>query len=298
MHISGKIAAWLVVIVAIVGAVFTSKVVQVRSSWTAKSLASQKKYEDLKPQIEKLEVEIDALKKEIFLAREHWGKAWDVVPTEIAPDGSGTVEIGIGTQTPSPDGSGPVQDKMVLHGWQPLENGEMINRGSFLVVAANPNSCTLKPTNRVSAEEVRTWQPGQWRWRNMMPEGYAENFDKQLAIVFKLEETLYDRKKTLDGQIKLLAQANDELKVRESELVGGDGLSKAQFVEPEFREGLVAAVTTTEEARNKTLQSIDELRREVRHVQNAIEKLQKENNDLADRLPKPRRSREVADGNR
>jgi regulator of replication initiation timing len=48
-----------------------------------------------------------------------------------------------------------------------------------------------------------------------------------------------------------------------------------------------------EEERNQTLLNLDKLRRQVRSVQGDIERLLQENQDLADRLPKPETSRDV-----
>ena len=92
--------------------------------------------------------------------------------------------------------------------------------------------------------------------------------------ILKDEEALRARSIDLEGQKGLLSNAEGTLKLREAELVGGDGLAKADSVEPEFRDGLVSASEQTEEERNQTLRKVDELRRAVRNVQADIERLQ------------------------
>ena len=64
MHTLGKVFAFLVVLAAIAASIFTAKLVQVRNSWTAKSLASKNKFNEAKPKIEALEAQIDSLKNE------------------------------------------------------------------------------------------------------------------------------------------------------------------------------------------------------------------------------------------
>ena len=106
-----------------------------------------------------------------------------------------------------------------------------------------------------------------------------------MTEILKYDETLNDRIRTLHGQKKLLAEANAKLKLREAELVGGDELTKVDTVDPEFRDGLVAAMAAAEEDRNQTLLTIDKLRREVRSVQADIEQMLSDNLELTNRLP-------------
>jgi hypothetical protein len=271
---------------SIAAAVFISKVVQVRNSWTSKALASKKKYVELVPKIEQLETQIDSLKGELFRSRELWGRAWLAVPTEIQNAADGTLTLSIGTDQ-------GIRDKQLLHGCEVMQDGSAIYRGAFSVAAIQNNAASVKPNWRATPEEIRQWQPGSWRWRNTIPVGYQETFERQLLTTVKHEETLKARMATLAGQKDLLAKANDGLKQREAELLGGELLGKPEKVEPEYREGLVAAIEKEEEARNAVLRTIDELRRKVRKTQADIELLQAENVDLVNRLPEASRREEV-----
>jgi hypothetical protein len=280
MHTSGKVLAFLVVLLAITASVLTAKLVQVRNSWTAKSVASKNKFNDISPKIVALQAQIDSLNNELFRSRELWGSFFFPVQTEVVNQNDGTVRVGVGSDN-------GVRDKFLMHGFETAEDGTSIYRGSFLPVDIQNNTATMKPNWRANPEEVRTWKPGNWRWRNLVPPGYVENFDKQLTTILKHEETLSDRVRTLKGQMKLLAEANAKLKLREAELVGGDILPKTETVNPEFREGLVAAMAAAEEDRNQTLLTIDKLRREVRSVQADIEQMLSDNIELTKRLPQP-----------
>jgi len=277
MHTSGKVLAFLVVLVALAASVFTAKLVQVRNSWTAKSVASKNKFIELAPKVAALEAQIDSLKNELFRSRELWGILPITSQTDVAkPDG--TVQVGFGSDA-------GLRDKLLMHGFEISQDGTSIYRGSFLPVEIQNAGATLKPNWRATPEEVGTWQAGNWRWRNLVPPGYSENFDKQLTSILKLEETYNDRVRTLNGQKKLLEEAKAKLKLREAELVGGEELPKTESVDPEFRDGLVAATAAAEEDRNNTLLAIDELRRNVRSVQADIEQILSDNIELTKRLP-------------
>ena len=280
MHYLGKILAFLVVFSAIAASLLTAKLIQVRNSWTAKAAAAKAKFVDTQPKIDALEVKIESLKNELFRSRELWGSFWQKVQTTVNP-ADGAVTIGIGSDV-------GVRPAMLLHGFEIAADGSAVYRGSFLVGDVQKDSSSLKPNFRATPEDVKNWPPtGLWRWRNSLPPGYMETFDRQLLSILKDEETLRARTITLDGQKQMLVKANSTLKQREAELVGGEGLAKGDSVGPEFRDGLVSAVEQTEEERNMVLLKLDGLRRKVREVQADNERLQAENQGLIQRLPEP-----------
>lgn len=282
MHVLGKVLAFLVVIAAAVAGIFTSKLVAVRNSWTIKVAQSKDKYAKTTAEIEKQEAIIDRLTGEYSRSQDLWGNApnWNNVPTAIADPATGTLQVSIGSN------SGVRQDLM-MHGFEIQADGSSIFRGSFLPVEVRDVNASLRPSWRATADDISQWQPGNWRWRNALPSGYQENFDRQLLAILKLEETLADRKLTLSIEQDLLEKENQFLKLREAELLGGDLLEGTEGADPEFRDGLVAAVEQAEEDRNKSLVEVDDLRHKVRSTQAEIERLQAENTELVKRLPQP-----------
>ena len=281
MHVLGKVLAIFVLFAAGAAAVLTSKLVVVRNSWTAKAATYKARYNTtLRPQVDELETKIDRLKNDLSRAKDLWGKSWNGVRTDLGNAADGSLNLNIGLESELHQG-------LVLHGFELDADGKSIYRGSFLVTEVANGNSVVKPNWRITPDEVSKWQMGNWRWRNTIPSGYQENFDRHLSTILRYEETLADRRQTLASQGVLLNQANDGLKLREAELVGGDMLAQATSVDPEYREGLVSAVEQTEEERNKSLRQIDELRRKVRAVQADIDRLNAENSDLVQRLPEP-----------
>ncbi|WP_373651765.1 hypothetical protein [Schlesneria sp. DSM 10557] len=280
MNTLGKVFAFLVVIAAIAASILTAKLVEVRNSWTAKTLAAKNKFNETQPKIETLEAQIDSLQKDIFRSRDLWGNFWPIVQTNVvSPDGA--VQVNVGS-------AAGVREGLQLHGFELLPDGTSVYRGSFVPAEIQQNGSVLKPNWRATPAEVATWgKAGNWRWRNLVPPGYTENFDKQLTTILKLEETLGDRMLTLKGQEQLLVEANNKLKLREAELLGGEELAGGDQLEPEYREGLVAAMERTEEERNELLLKIDDLRRKVRSVKDDIDRILVENTELTNRLPQP-----------
>ena len=280
MHMMGKIAVWLVVIAAAASSVLTAKLIQVRNGWTKKSVAAQDEYHKLLPRIATAEEQLAALEAERFRATELWGYAWPSVPTSIQRPAEGTLVIDIGLNN-------GVREKQWLYGFEILADGSVVYRGDFAVETARDVQSQLRPNWKVRPEEVQAWQNGRWRWRNQLPSAYQKNFDKQVLALATADDILADRKQTLDTQIKLEALAQEQLKLREAELVGGEQLSKDPAVDVEYREGLVAAVEQVEEVRNQVLRKVDELRRRLRAVQHEVDRVQQQNIELANKLPQP-----------
>ncbi len=278
MHVMGKVGVWLVVLAALAASVLTSKFIQVRDGWTKRNVTSRDQYRALVPKIAELEDEFNRLESDRFRALDLWGNSSPPVQTKV--QAQGVLEIDLGT------GNG-ITEKKVIYGFEVQPDNSVIYRGDFTVTTANNAQAQLQPNWKVHQDDAATWKTGLWRWRNQLPSAYQQNFDKQLLLLGETEDALNDRRRTVDVQTKLLAQSQEQLKLREAELVGGEQLSKDPAVDVEYREGLVAGVEQVEEARNQVLTKVDDLRRQLRSVQSRVDALQKLNAELTNKLPQP-----------
>jgi hypothetical protein len=279
MHIMGKVGVWLVVVVAIASTVLTAKFIQVRNSWTKKDVALQKAYQTLQPKIADLGEQVTRLEAELFRSKELWGQHLNGVVTTVQRQPEGILAIDRGTDQ-------GLREKMTLYGFEILEDGSSVYRGDFTVTTARNAQAQLQPNWRVRPEDVATWQQnGKWRWRNLVPPGVQPNYDQQILGIAKASDTYAERQRKLATEVALGKAAEAQKNLREAELTGGDQLSKDPAVDVEYREGLVAAIEQTEEARNQVLLKVDDLRRKLRAAQQSVERLQTENLELARKLP-------------
>lgn len=289
MHKMGLVGVWLVVVAALASTILTSRLIQVRDSWTKKLVGYQKQLATTRPKIADLTEELSLLEAERFRARELWGDYWKDVPTAVQPGGMGTVVANIGIAVQAANARDVVvHDKQTLYGFEMLPDGKVAYRGDFTVLTARDQQSQLQPNWGVRPEDVQTWQPeAKWRWRVLIPPTYQPNFDLQILAINKADDVLTDRKKILDNEIKLEAQARDQLKLREAELVGGPQLSKDPGIGEEYRAGYIAAIEQVEEARNSVLLKVDELRHRLRAVQHEVDRIKQGNLELAKRLAQP-----------
>lgn len=281
MHVMGKVGVWLVVIAAAASTVLTARLVQVRNSYTKKSVGFQTTYHALQPKIAELTEQLSRLEAELFRSRELWGQHLNDVTTTVQRPAEGVLAIDRGSNH-------GLREKMTLYGFEMRPEGGSVYRGDFTVITIRDVMAQVQPNWRVRADDVQTWQQnGKWRWRNLVPPGIQPNFDQQILAIAKAEDTLADRNKKLATEVALEKSANDQLSLREAELVGGEQLPDDPALGVEFREGLVAAVEETEETRNQVLFKVDELRRRLRVVQSNVERLKVENVELTRKLPQP-----------
>jgi|GEM_PF-704934 len=296
MHWSGKTFAFLVIVAGLASTVLTAKVINVRNSWAAKAQKFPTDYEKLAADTAKERAKLVALREDIETSLRDWGLYW-VADTQAANAAEGRLQLGIGTNQ-------RLEVGMVLHGFQLYEDPQSpgtqqtIYRGPFRVVTAQADQCLVLPAWRLrpadqgpqtlpSGGTIPGWQGGNWRWRSMIPSGYSDQFDDQTIAFTKAEETLAERQQTMIVQNRLFDETTKQLAFRNAELFGGPDLAQDAALSAEYREGVVAPLEQSEEARNGVLLSIAKLREQVRQERDTVLKLQSENLKLTQQLPQP-----------
>ena len=278
MHTMGKVGVWLVVVAAVASTMLTSKLIQVRNGWTKKAFVAREEYRALVPKLAELQEQLDTLEGDRFRAIELWGNSSPPVQTTVQAQGALVVDLGTNSG---------ITEKKVIYGFEVLPDNSVVYRGDFTVATARDVQSQLTPNWKVRNQDGATWQSSKWRWRNQLPSAYQQNYDKQILLLSQREDDLTVWRRSQDVQTKLVAQAGEQLKLREAELVGGEQLSKNAADAVEHREGLVAAVEQAEESRNQVLTKVDDLRRKLRTVQREVDRLKTLNAELTDKLPQP-----------
>uniref|UniRef100_A0A7C4QPV0 Uncharacterized protein n=1 Tax=Schlesneria paludicola TaxID=360056 RepID=A0A7C4QPV0_9PLAN len=279
MNVWGKVFAVLVVLAAIANTFLTAKLIQVRNSYAAKAKGFETKYDTARAKLQEVRRQAEQLRNEWEATERDWGLRW-VVNTQVTNAATGQLAVDLGTNH-------RLKDQQLLHGFEVLGEGQTVYRGAFVVTTAQADRSALQATWRVRPEDAQTWQSTRWRWRTMIPSGYSKRFDEQAMAFSLLDETLADRRATLQIQEQLIRNAQQQRKRRIAELLGGEELSTEESLPPEYTQGLAATLATTEEERNKVIVEIDDLRRRVRQARDAVRRLQQQNEQLVLKLPQP-----------
>src|SRR4051812_37473162 len=98
MHWSGKVFAWLLIPLILLGMVFTAKLIKVRNSWTVKIEKSKAEYADLAPKLVTAQFDLNHAQAEWHRATEAWGNYFPNVPTTVQNPATGALAVSLGTQ--------------------------------------------------------------------------------------------------------------------------------------------------------------------------------------------------------
>ncbi len=281
MHWSGKLFGVLIVITALVNTVLTAKLITVRNSWARKTQDFATKYKTSSEKLEESRRQFLQLRDELETSLREWGATWNGINTQVVSPSEGKLTVDIGSNQ-------RLKEKQILHGFEMLPDGNVVYRGAFVVATAQADRSALNPTWRVRPDDVATWQPAaRWRWRSMIPSGYDKRSIDQAMSFMTTDETLNDRRATLQITQKLISDEQAQRKQRIAELVGGEELAQDPSLSEEYRQGLIPTLSSVEDERNKVLVENDELRRKVRSARDAVLQLQQQNEGLVQKLPQP-----------
>lgn len=288
MHTLGKVLAFLVVVVAGVGAAFASRAFVIRNGYLKKIDEQNEQIVKNAEQLNELQTREQNLRSDFARMSLGWGRygdgVWDGIGTQVQNDASIVTAMGtnLGLQMPA-DQNLPVP---VVHAFQPTADGAYVYVGMFAASDIRENQTLLVPTFVPRPSEVAAWQDGNWRFRALIPAGYTERFlnlGKRLNVYDQLLEA---KTANLEAQTQLKLAAEQHLKQRLNELNGNPDLQDAEGkLPPEDVKGYVATITDVEEKRNQAWVDVDRLRRRLKIAHDKMLELIDANRELAGKLP-------------
>lgn len=285
MNTFGQVLAWLTVVAALVATFFTSKLVDVRNSYARKLHAQTKRYDAVVPELDKKRIELATLKSQSLRAEKDWGTVKDETrdlrsETKFANPAQGVLSINLGSNH-------GIAEKSRIYGFELSEDGTSKYRGVFVAEKVGPAQCEAKLDGRIRKGDVDGWVEGTWRWRQTVPFAQIKRFSDLQYQLFKLDDEVKDRNRTISIQQEILEGVQAQLETRKGELLGDENKQVSPTALPEEKQGLISALAAVEEQRNAQLAKVDELRRKVRQERRLIDDLQAKNQHLVSRLPQP-----------
>lgn len=289
MHISGKIAAFLVILLGGAAFVLTTQLLDFRQSWLKQVDANQKALVTAQEttvvkqkELAKLQAEYDRLML-----------GWDTYFGPIQATGdpaTGTLTLNVGTpllnETKDKDGK-PVLP--LVFAFQPSADGKSFEYvGEFRIEQLAAGRSALKANWRIRPADSAMWKLGpNWRIRTRIPSSDKLQFD-QFSLMFsdadeRINANMNELQRTRDEFSKKikLALANRENELQGFEAYEGD----RGKIDDELIDGVLATMVKEEEARNAALLEADQLRHELNKTVEGFEKLKGINTKAAAGLP-------------
>lgn len=292
MHWSGKVFMWLVVLGTIASTVLTSKMLQVRNSWT-------KKFEDLNgngtPEkigayeqnaidIEKKTQKRNQLRDELVRVERGWGRYWNNVtaePSPLKPEALAFREIGTN--------QGFVVGH-VVYVFQPNPGGGYSFVGPYEVGDATEESLlVVVPAWRPRVNAPTEMHYGaNWRIRQMILHANKARFSDLTVELALKDELLLAKQQNVVTQNQMVSIAQEHLQLRQRELNGDPNNKELEGKIPQHLiDGLVQAIQDTEEDRNAVLADVDDLRRRLHRTYQNYLAIRDDNKELANTQSAP-----------
>ena len=271
----------LVVIGAVVGMIFSSKLILIRNSWQKKTSDAKANVIAQRKKLAESEKAVELAKAELQQAIHGWERDWPAVQVDRGQQ-PGVLGLTFGTNQ-------GLALNAPVYVFQPADNGSGVSYvGPFKVKEVNEAQAALTPLWRLRGEE-ESWKFGpNWRIRTNIPRQYQNTLSDLELMLLRKDELLIAQQKHLQIQQEAKMSAEEHLQLRLKELNGDPDLRpKEKSLNRFLVEGLHKAVTDTEAVRDSVQADVDELRRLVKRTRDEIERLKGDNERLAKRLSGP-----------
>ena len=277
MHVSGKVAASLAVVLLLVAMWISSKALAVRTEWmelAQKNEAAIKKNDEVIDQ--RLKTLLD---RRADLARTMigWDREWPSVQARLNQDGSLGLALGM---------NHGLQPDEVLYVFAPNPDGTSVYVGDFKVPKPGDTNSVAKPNSRRRPGDFKQAQYEKARVRTMIPNQFQTRLAMLDQQLLGAELAVGSNQDEVVRQAKLSEQSDKLIASRVTE-INGDPALQGQPIDDVYILGLLSAIVKEEEARNAALIEADRLTHELKHTRDSFEQIRKENLQRVESLPAP-----------
>ena len=271
MNVWGKIALFLIIVGGIAGAVLSSKSFDVRNTWAKELDSLNKQNLDNSERLKNERSRNQQLQAEYQRLRPAFGTYWTDIETQVVDRGEGIIRVnGLGTNqglVVSEDGT-----PTIIYGFQPANNNKYMYIGGFIVTQIGESAAELKALWKVRPNEVSLWEDGNWRWRSTFPESLTSTIDNLHNQLLEADEFAVAQANNLELQNQLLKEAENQLNLRNEELLAN--------------EGLIQSLEKESQNRDLSLKQLDDLRIQLKKSVEKRDTLIEEIKQLKTKLPK------------
>jgi len=278
MHVSGKVAAGLAIVLLIVALVFLSKALAVRDAWMEQAQQNEATIKKNIEEIAKREKLVLERRNDLAKTMIGWDREWPAVQAQLQQGGK--LGLALGTNH-------GIQPGEVLYVFAPNADGTYVYVGDFKVAKPGDTQSTAVPNSRQRPGDLaRQMQTDKARVRTMIPIQYQSRLamlDQQLLAA---DIAVASNQEEIDRQAKLSTQTDKLIASRVAE-INGDKSLEGQPIDDVHILGLLTAIVKEEEARNAALIEADRLTHQLKHTRDSFEQIRKENLQRVEALPAP-----------
>jgi hypothetical protein len=284
MHVLSKVLLGVVVVMAIIAVIMTSKLRLARGHWLQQVEQRQQNLEKVREDLRKQRLVVADARAEVNRRLNLWGNSWSPVPGQVVNPQLGAITLGIGTQQlrqPTEQEFAP----LFLFAQSPQGDGSQY-LGEFRPTGIQVDRTAAALTRQPYEGEVQSWpQQVPLRVRELIPSSWREIFSVLETRIAEAQQDVQDQTARLAKADELNTRSQEQLQRRLNQLEGNPDALEGSA--PEVLDGLVEALRAAETDRNVNLGQLDDLRHEYDRKYRLLQELIQRNRQLEEMLPQP-----------
>lgn len=286
MHVLSKVLLGVVVVMAIVAVILTSKLRLARGHWLEQVEQREEKLETLQEDLRKKRLLVAAARDEVNRLMVNWGRTWPAQGQVVNPQtgaiainvggnsGLGRRELEGGAQLPS------------IYAFAVSPQGTDPNYlGEFRLTEVQADRASAQLTRLPYQGEPQSWPAGPMRIRESIPSHWRAIFTGLDTRTAEALQDAQDQQARLQMADELIGKSQEQLQRRLAQLEGSPNAIEGSS--PEVINGLVASLRSEETDRNTKLGRLDDLRHEYDRKYRRLLQMVDENRELEMELPQP-----------
>ncbi len=256
MHISGKIALGLIVVVLVPAAILlTTMSLDIRSKWQAEVEQRQEKLATSTLQLEEMRTKVSNLEDEYQLNTFAWGEVWEAPQSQPLAGGDG-IQIGVGRSSGLGRNFDPAKPPRV---YVFAENGDASRYlGEFELDQLDADRAAGRLLRPAYPGESQSWVGGKYHVRDTLPSNWMStvaDLEAQRILIGSKFRMQQEQERLMTDQLSGSQEIMDQ---RLAEL-NGDA-DAAPGASQQVLDGLVETLRKLESERNVVLEEVHGLR--------------------------------------
>jgi len=278
MHISGKLAAWLVALGIVASVYMSAKAFSIRDAWMKIAQENEKKIKENDEEISKKTKLLSEKKIDYARTMLGWDRQWSNV--QIAGNPVTGLTLGIGTD-------GGVQPDQVLYVFAQNADGLTTTYlGDFKVTKPGGAQVDVKPNSWRRPNDSKQLPSQMARVRTLIPNAFQARLGALDQELLAVDLTIAGNKDELARQGLLFEQTEKLIAARMAEIDGNPQLAGKQLPAVNIK-GLLTSIFEEDEARNAALLEADRLMRALKRARDDFAAIRRDNEQRVQSLPRP-----------
>jgi hypothetical protein len=282
MHVLSKVLLGVVVVMAIIAVILTSKLRLARGHWLQRIEQREQQLATVREDLRKQRLAVADARAEVNRRLNLWGDSSTGVQGQVVNPQLGAIALNVGAQQL---GQPTEQEFPPLFVFAASPQGEGTQYlGEFRPTGMQAGATAAQLTRQPYEGEVQSWpQQVPLRVRKLIPSSWREIFSVLDTRLAEALQDVQDQTARLAKADELNTKSQEQLQRRLGQLEGNpDALEGAA---PEVLDGLVEALRAAEDTRDVNLGQLDDLRHEYDRKYRRLQELIQRNRQLEDMLP-------------